>query len=493
MREALHIFKKDSHQQRVPIALMLLWTALFAGVNVFVLNLRSVPSPVGPYGGVFFLERIAPFVLCFGFGYLLVRAVHADALFGDTHFWLTRPYRRSSLFGAKLLFVLAYVAAPLAVAQAVIPLVVGLPLDTSLVLSWTASQLLMVAVVVIPLLAIVSTTASIGWVIASIIPILLAFSFFVTTSQELGSLGWVRHSAAGVVPPVVAAVVLWLQYGRRKTRLSQLVLLVGLLVAMGASSVVAWDTAFTVQQIATGHPGTGLSASLMAPPRVPFDVPRSAEQFQVGFDIHGVSPDTSVSCEAVQLTVLTESGASFKQPVRSVQSGRLTRASEGCTTFVVLPRAAEPAVAHPVTLEGTVYVTVFDAERQTPLPLNERTQVPNYGACMARPGQFFSVDQRPTRDFVTVTCDTAFRAPAVTFGLRAGLQGTEGLYRPSYSPWPATFSLSPVDQMGLTFGATDAPTVAFTRRVAGHARLAIHATNVDLRAFARPCGAQPCR
>jgi hypothetical protein len=492
MREALHIFKKDSRQQRVPIALMLLWTVLFTGVNVFVLNLRSVPSPVGPYGGVLFLERIAPFVLCLGLGYLLVRAVHADALFGDTQFWLTRPYRRSSLFGAKLLFVLAYVAAPLAVAQAVLPLMVGLPID-ALVLPWILSQLLMVVVVAVPLLAIVSTTASIGWVIASAIPILVAFSFFVTSSLELGGLGWVRHSAAGIVPPVVAAVVLWLQYGRRKTRLSQLVLLVGLLVAMGASGVVAWESAFTAQQIVTGRPGTGLSASLMPPPVAPFDVPRSLDQFQVRFGIQGVSPDTLISCEAAQLTVLTGSGTSFRQPVRSVQGGRLTRASEGCTTFLVLTAAMKVPVASPVTLEGDVYVTVFDAERQTPLPMNERTQVPDYGACMARPGQFFSVDQRPIRDFIMVTCDTAFRAPAVAFGVRTGREGTEGLYRPSYSPWPATLSLSPVDQIGLNFRKTEAPTVAFTRRVAAHARLPVHFANVDLRTFAQPCGAQPCR
>jgi hypothetical protein len=495
MREALHIFMKDSRQQRVPIAVVLLWTALFVGVNVFALNLQSVPAPASPYGGVLLLARIAPFVLCLGLAYVLVNAVHADALFGDTQFWLTRPYSRRGLVGAKLLFVLAYVATPLAVAQAAIPLMVGLPLDTSLMTSWITSQLLMLIVVILPLLAVVSTTASIGWVVASVIPIVVAFSFFVTKSQELGPLGWVRHSAAAIVGPAVAVIVLWLQYGRRKTRVSQLVLLLGLLLAMGAASVVAWDGAFSVQQIATGRPGSGMSTSLMAPASVPFDVPRSSQQFQVGFDIQGVAADTMVSCEAVQLTVIGESGVAFKQPVRPVQGGRLTAASEGCTTFVVLPATMEALAAAPVALAGNVYVTVFEAERSTPLPLKQRGQVPDYGTCTARPGRYFGVDRRPPQDYITVSCDTAFRVPAVTFGIRAGRTGTDGLYRPSYSPWPATLSLSPVEQFWMTFPSAGQPTEAFTRRVAAHARLAIHAEDVDLKRFAvpQPCAGQPCR
>src|SRR5262249_18509836 len=49
--------------------------------------------------------------------YVIARVVHAEPLPGDRQFWLTRPYNRLSLVGAKLMFIAALVCGPICLAH----------------------------------------------------------------------------------------------------------------------------------------------------------------------------------------------------------------------------------------------------------------------------------------------------------------------------------------------------------------------------------------
>jgi hypothetical protein len=47
-------------------------------------------------------ETLLVFFLVLTWWNVVVRVIHAEALHGDTQFWLTRPYRRGSLLGANV-------------------------------------------------------------------------------------------------------------------------------------------------------------------------------------------------------------------------------------------------------------------------------------------------------------------------------------------------------------------------------------------------------
>lgn len=114
MRESLHIFRKDARHFAIHIALFI--ALVFAsGAALIGASRAKVQSPssaaVEQIGG---LMLIAVPVYAW---FLIAMAIHDEPLPGDTQFWTTRPYRRSSLVLAKVLFVLAFVNLPLLVSD----------------------------------------------------------------------------------------------------------------------------------------------------------------------------------------------------------------------------------------------------------------------------------------------------------------------------------------------------------------------------------------
>src|SRR5580700_5254187 len=95
MRQALHIFKKDVRHLRWEIALVLLMAML-----PFV-DLRIAPGAglVSSDGSSIWISLLPLFWFL-----LAGRVIHSEALPGTKQFWLTRPYSRASLLGAKMLF-----------------------------------------------------------------------------------------------------------------------------------------------------------------------------------------------------------------------------------------------------------------------------------------------------------------------------------------------------------------------------------------------------
>ena len=131
MREAVHIFLKDSRHLRLPIGLLLGWTAFLVLAGARPLPMFQVEDQ-WTWLLAYYVPGLAPYACALGWGYLIAQVSHADALPGDRQFWLTRPYHRSSLAAAKALFVLAYITLPLAVAQIAIVMLRGLPLGPQL-------------------------------------------------------------------------------------------------------------------------------------------------------------------------------------------------------------------------------------------------------------------------------------------------------------------------------------------------------------------------
>src|SRR5436190_21943419 len=90
--------------------------------------------------------------------YLIARLVHAEAIPGDTQFWVTRPYNWKGLLAAKLFFIMVFINVPVFVARINILMHEGYPLRTEI---WPllCSQLLMFAGFCLPIAALASVTA----------------------------------------------------------------------------------------------------------------------------------------------------------------------------------------------------------------------------------------------------------------------------------------------------------------------------------------------
>src|SRR5881392_99204 len=96
MNQAWHIFKKDLRHLRFEAVLM---TALVLAWSQTAAFRKPQTGEALPEGWLTLITAIAAVVV-------ITRVVHSEAIPGDRQFWLTRPYRWTSLLGAKLAFVL---------------------------------------------------------------------------------------------------------------------------------------------------------------------------------------------------------------------------------------------------------------------------------------------------------------------------------------------------------------------------------------------------
>lgn len=490
MREALHIFKKDSRHLRVPIALVLTWTALFVAASAF-----ETPGFGIPHGWrdatSFIVLRLTTYVLPVAWIYVIARLIHAEAFRGDRQFWITRPYRRSSLAMAKAMFIVVYLTAPMAIAQMVILLLRGLPLIPYLpALIW--SHLLIVALVAIPMAAIAAATSTLAQVVVA--SLLLPAAFVLRLSfNDVGPFEWVRSTVAGLVAVGVCAAVLWIQVRTRKSVLSLLVVLVGTLTVVALLQAPWWHSAFAIQAMTAPAGASSLRASIAEPvPAESLPVPpgfvrsrRSGpEQIRLQFALSGMPPDTPVMCEGVELKVDGPDGRVWTTPVKRIPTAEPTLITQGCTAFFATPDGyLRETKGHMVNLRAVLYATVYGSPQATVVATDGASvMVPDYGRCRA-------VTRRvqPMSDVVfpelTVECWSAFRAPRVLTQYAFDTGTARSVYSAhSYSPLPAELRLNPVEASAVYFGRAESVTVT-TRHVIGYEKVVVDMPQVDVSTY----------
>ncbi len=100
MSQTIHILKKDIRHLRLEIGVVFVMGIAVAGIPPNALSLGLLMAVAGAY--------------------LIVRVVQAEPIPGDTQFWITRPYRWTSLLAAKLSFIVLFVNLPVFGAQLVV-------------------------------------------------------------------------------------------------------------------------------------------------------------------------------------------------------------------------------------------------------------------------------------------------------------------------------------------------------------------------------------
>jgi hypothetical protein len=208
LAQTIHILNKDIRHLRAELA-------LFGGL-LAVFGLTHGRFPTYPSWAL----------LGVGAGYLIARLIQAETIPGDDQLWITRPYHRVSLAAAKILFLVLFVNLPLFVVQMGIFLSQGFGvLENVAGILWT--QCLLLFLVSIPIAAIASLTRGIsGFALCGLILIgtvrgLDAFTSGAMTAVPANTL-WIRYILPGLIIAITAVVILRLQYGSRRTRLSRI-------------------------------------------------------------------------------------------------------------------------------------------------------------------------------------------------------------------------------------------------------------------------------
>jgi hypothetical protein len=436
MRQAWHIFKKDVRQLRGEAAIYV--AAVVVGClipNAYSLNIgESLVMLAGAY--------------------LIARLVQADALAGNRQFWITRPYRRSSLLSAKLLFILALVDLPICLVQWLILARSHFALASIWQgLGW--EQFLWLACESLPMAALAALTPGpVSFACSALVAALGSVGISVVArgpAHSLHASEWVRSSIGLMVVLMASAVALYLQYRDRNTGRNAVAACAIAVAGVFAYVFVPWSLAFAVQQKFSNE---GLDVAAW---RVALKV--SSEQWAIAMSrgrgvqlavplaVEGFPPDLSVTLEAAEMGLQAENGRSTEANVTDLLRTRHPAATVNCE----LDRDFFDAERnHPVTLRGTLFLTVFGNRRVHHIVGPRRGQpmaVTDRLRCMAMG--------------YGVICDSPFRWPNQLIDVsEAGRSSRVPLnYGISYSPFPAELTLFPVEyRMGppLPRGAEDA-------------------------------------
>jgi hypothetical protein len=244
-----HIFKKD---------LRLLWPfGLAAAIMQFAIVAVHLKLGVFEEQPVFSsVLLLLESMMYFGVTVLIATVVHEDSIVGIRQDWLVRPIRRRDLLAAKLLFLLMAVQVPMLLAAVIGGLANGFSFWLSFSGAFSQNVYFLIGFT-LPIFAFVSLTGStseaLGFAFVIVVTVLGAEALILPISgSPLGptsntGLIWIPLTWRFAIYFVAALAILILQYFRRATRASRLVL-AGTVVVCLFTELVPWNVVFKWQK-----------------------------------------------------------------------------------------------------------------------------------------------------------------------------------------------------------------------------------------------------
>ena len=403
MKQALHIFAKDSRRFWPEILVSFVATLVFA---------KLYPEQWGAHVASFWFPSWVPNVAAglvpVGWWLLISRSVHAESLVGERQFWVTRPYRWGSLLAAKLLFIVVYVLAPFGLALCLILREGGF--HPSQHLGGLLFEVMMTwCIIVMPLLVLASVTSSFARVTVAIV-IVLAYagligylSTLLPTSSPSSDFG---GEAAAVLLECAFAGVIVLQFARRRTAMARmLIAAIGLVIA-GFALVGPEDL-----PMRQSYPPQANERSL--PLNLSFNTDADAlsnpiqeddpREVIVSFPIHvaGIGPGYAVKADNAKVTITTQAGEHWTSHWQGVYLTWLPGASHDTIALKVRRSFFERVKNGAVRVELTLALTELQSGEWTRMRLPEGSFTIPGGSICHRAGYW-------TND---LTCRSALRQP----------------------------------------------------------------------------------
>lgn len=429
MKQAWHIFHKDVRYLRLEVALVTTLAATFAALG-------------GEPGSAWWAEML----YIIAAAHLIARLVHAEAIPGTRQFWITRPYRASSLLAAKLCFALVFVSLPLCLAQLYIAIQAGFP-ASSIVPGLLWSQAVAYAAIILPVTALAALTAGIvPFIFAALVLLAVGFGTQQMMWMQLprfpagplwpSPVEWVRESALAVALASTAAGVLYLQYRYRWTRVSRALAIIG--VTAAAATYLYMPTRFalasqlrlsdkTVDSDALTVRRDSAAKLSMGP------IPGRPEQ-SVQIRVPLIIPSNEFLVpDAFEVTLEGDDGR-----LRSVGSGGVNPTGRVAERFeataLVQGRFVKQAANEELTARGAIWLTVFQQSDAKAVRLRDGP-VNVFDGLQCYPGAFRSL-----------WCRSAFRWPKKLISAKVSDNDVRRLTSLiSYSPFPGSPRFNPLE------------------------------------------------
>jgi hypothetical protein len=423
MKHILHILKKDMTRFRIEILL------------VFLSAVISVRNET-PQAGV---QKPAVFSALFWIAGTLLTSmvVHAEAIPGNKLYWLTRPYRWKSLLAEKLLFLFLFVGLPPVLVMFVSLVGAGFSLGEffpSLVLR----EVTILVVWILPVAALAAVTEGlasflVGLLFVGALSTALSGLLCCSPNQQLypHALVWVPATLASLILTCGAVAVLFIQYKQRRTILGRACIAVT--VILGVVMLISTPLALGMQVQSLfsrdiDHSSMGVSLSNEV----------FSDDHGRGFllDLEGTPPGLNAHADVLVGEVIDKDGQATDFSMRDIVLTSHTPA--GTTRIHAFMSDSDIARLRgkPVTVRGSVYVTLFTAPRSWQQSASETKTVVDGVRCGPAP-------YRPD----VFTCRAKLGSPRGTLSIvRTGENHI--LSMASGSHWPfQNLALSPYEEL----------------------------------------------
>ena len=242
MRQAIHILKKDVRRLWPIITLTLALEIVFAAVSPTLIESEPMQHWAFLILGV---------LLPVSWALLIGAAVHGEGLADDRDFWLTRPYSRRSLLGAKLLFTVCFVSLPLFAMQCGVLVVRGFQIENHVGDLLWAQALVSMQFLSLSFAAAAITRGFLQFALvggfAALVHFAAIYSFTEQDAPGIGSI-WLMLWIIAVIVGVTGLAVTIRMYRRSRAATSGLLILAGGMLAVLLVPFLPWKAAFAIQQ-----------------------------------------------------------------------------------------------------------------------------------------------------------------------------------------------------------------------------------------------------
>jgi hypothetical protein len=228
MRQVLNIFVKDVRHYWRECAASIALVAVFGWNEMRGWLHDEVFGAAIGIGGLFssrFLSGLVVVLVPVAWSLVVVRVIQGESLVGDRQFWVTRPYEWKKLLAAKVLFGLMFVNLPLLVLDVFLLAKAGFrPTNYIVGLFWM--QLMIALYFMLPVAALATVTATIVQMLLALLIIVLYGIGMGILSDQIPSSSFSdpADSLTAALFFGVCLAVVWMQYARRKTNKSRLLI-----------------------------------------------------------------------------------------------------------------------------------------------------------------------------------------------------------------------------------------------------------------------------
>jgi hypothetical protein len=424
LQQALHIFRKDVRHLRIEIA------AIFVLLLIMIVSGTQTWEALQQRGGPISDEGPMIALLPLAWSLLIVRAIQTEALPGDRHFWLTRPYSRMGLALSKLLLILAFVNVPFLIAQAIVIAGDGLPVFSNFGgLLW--NQAMLSVLILFPVAAVAALTRNLAQFVPAVLLAGVLFAFPIGARRFLGDMEWIRTLLGLSLAASLAAFVLWRQYRLRRSAYTTLFALGAIAASVVVYVAFPRRVAFAIQSNVVGSRNSRFALRLAEATPQPASsqtLNRYRQPLTLPVAISGATSD-ELRVELSSLVFRTLSGITRHESVK------VARADQRLMLTTALDRRFfDAAKDSPVTVSGEFYLTQFGNMRSADVLLDG---TPVY---IDGPGQCGVVAGYDQRRFV---CRSAFRSPRSFLAENIATRDYDR-WDDAYSPFPAYLHIYPI-------------------------------------------------